>query len=101
MDRGSVVMIGLVLMAAGAGIVDAREQPIEQLPKDVVDLAFVWTEPLKEVAKQTRQLDPVRGLWFGLLEGSVKSVQRTARFFLSPDKERPSPEPGKLLKYSF
>jgi hypothetical protein len=90
----SIVLIG------GAGAVEARERNLEELPGDVLSLATVWTEPLKSVARETRHFDPVSGLWFGLVEGSVKSLERTANFFL-PRNDEPPAEPGKLLRYSF
>ena len=96
----------LLLQAAGlAGRAEARDRPLEELPRDVWDLAFVWTEPIKSVAKEVRRFDPVSGLWFGLLEGSVKSVERTAEWFL-PEKPRhpptlPDSTDTPLLRYTF
>lgn len=98
----AVMMMGIVCAAAAA---EAKDRPIEQLPADVWMVATLWTEPLKEVAKQTRQFDPISGLWFGLVDGSVKSVQRIARFFI-PQEDKAAPGPtyreGKaILRYSF
>jgi hypothetical protein len=103
MGRGAVVAF-ICVMALGMGQVDAKERPIEQLPKDVWDLAFVWTEPIKHVAKESRRFDPVSGLWFGMLEGSIKSVERTTQLFMHEDvTPRGSAQPAEqpLLKYSF
>lgn len=103
MRRGAVIMM-IVVMAVGMGRLEAKERPIEQLPKDVWDLAFVWTEPLKHVAKESRRFDPVSGLWFGMLEGSIKSVERTTKLFMQEDvTPRGSAQPAEqpLLKYSF
>jgi hypothetical protein len=83
-------------------VAQARERPLEELPKDVLSLAFVWTEPLKQVARHSRRHDPVSGLWMGLVDGSVKSVERTARLFLPEGTATPpEPEPGKILRYTF
>ena len=102
MHRSGMWVTGLIVLAAGAGRVDARERPIEQLPKDLIDLAFVWTEPIKQVAQHSRRFDPISGLWFGLVDGSVKSVERTAKFFFYPEGAQSKPtEPGKLFHYSF
>ena len=77
---------------------------IDELPKDALDVAFAWTEPIKQVARETRRFDPISGLWFGLIEGSVKTVERTVNVFLPKEKGRPDPEfkSGKaLIRYQF
>ena len=98
------LMIAVMVIAGHVGFAEARERGIEELPKDVWNLAFVWTEPVKEVARESRRFDPVSGLWFGLLEGSIKSVERTTDFFFPADEQQPGTElkSGKpLLRYSF
>lgn len=99
------VMMAVVLAVCGWGIAvaEAREKPISELPKDVWDIAFMWTEPLKQVGEQSRRSDPVSGLWLGLLDGSIKSVERTTKFFLFQGSDSPTstPESGKQLRYSF
>jgi len=97
-----MVFIGGVLLV-GTAPAWAVERRLEQLPGDVFDILFLWTEPLKEVAKQSRRFDPVSGLWLGLVEGTRKSLERSARFFLFQDRgTAPSPrEPGEILRYSF
>ena len=98
-----------VLLALGLGIgspaAQAEDRALSELPKDVWNLAFVWTEPLKGVVRETRRFDPVSGLWIGLVEGSVKSVERTTDFFLPKHEDTRSPvklKSGKaLLRYSF
>ena len=72
-----------LLIIGWTGALEARERPISQLPKDVIDVAFVWTEPIKEVARQSHESNPISGLCLGLLAGSVKSVQHTAEFVVS------------------
>jgi len=102
-------MLGaLILPLLVAGLTsgaEARDKPIEELPKDVWDLAFVWTEPIKFVAKETRRFDPISGLWFGLLEGTVRSFERTVEFFVPRKAQEPSTQPSQseqpLLRYSF
>lgn len=98
------VILGLVGVAVS---LEAREKPIEELPRDAWNLAFVWTEPIKHAAQQGRQFDPVSGVWFGLLEGSVKAVERTAGLVLPSEEEsamaakHPSRTDNALLRYSF
>ena len=102
--RQGVAIAVILVMAMGMGRLEAKERPIEQLPKDVWDLAFIWTEPIKHVAKESRRFDPVSGLWFGMLEGSIKSVERTTQLFMHEDvTPRGSAQPAEqpLLKYSF
>ena len=99
-------ILALLIQAAGlAGRAEARDRPLEELPRDVWELAFVWTEPIKSVAKEMRRFDPLSGLWFGLLEGSVKSVERTAEFFMPRNTQQPPTSPDQsdnpLLRYSF
>lgn len=94
------IVVAAMVMAGGASAMGAEDKPIEQLPQDVLELAFAWTEPIKQVAKRSRQFDPVSGLWIGLVDGSVKSVERTAQFLLE-DRSSTSHEPGKIFRYSF
>ena len=98
----AVMVIGIVCAAATA---EAKDRSIEQLPADLWTVATLWTEPIKEAAKQTRQFDPISGLWLGLIDGSVRSVARTAKFFIpQEDKNVPGPDyrEGKaILRYSF
>ncbi len=107
------VILGLALgqaarAAEAENALTSPEKSIAELPGDLWNVAFVWTEPLKHVAKETRHFDPISGAWFGLLEGSMKSVERTAGFFLpaGKDKEKDGPSPSyksgdMLYKYSF
>ena len=105
MRRVRVIVAGFLLAGWGMEALWAAERSIEDLPNDVWDLAFVWTEPIKEVARETRRFDPISGLWFGLLEGAVKSIERTADVFL-PHQKASSPsstqqENPALLRYTF
>lgn len=99
----SLIMAAMLVLGVCGGVA-ARERSLKDLPKDAWDLAFVWTEPVKQAAKDTRRFDPISGLWFGLLEGSVKSVERTAEF-LFPTESAPTRQPENpnqpLLRYSF
>lgn len=94
--------VALMLLISSLGVVPAAavEKSIEELPKDVRDAAFIWTQPIKSVAEQSRQLDPVSGLWFGLLDGTVKSVERAVRIVV-PREGGEAPEPSKQFKYNF
>lgn len=73
---GAVIACVLI---AGPGLAGANARPLEQLPQDVWNIA---TEPFTSVARETRRFDPISSLWFGLLESSIKSVQRTAALIL-------------------
>ncbi len=97
------LLILLAILCSGAPRAVAEERVIKDLPKDVARLAFAWTEPIKQIARNVRRFDPVSGLWFGLVEGSAKSIERTAEVLLPEDKEQsPKVKSGKLLyRYSF
>ena len=99
------LLVGAILICGPMAAEAARERPLSELPKDAWDLAFVWTEPVKQVAHESRRFDPISGLWFGLLEGSIKSVERTAEFFFPPELPSPAGQPGSpnkpLLRYNF
>ena len=104
--RWAVAVVVAIGVGNWAGMVEAKDRPIEQLPQDVWNLALVWTEPIKAVVKQTRQFDPISGLWFGLVDGSVKSVERTAQFILPSDRDDNALHPTykgekAILRYSF
>ena len=104
MRSGAIVCLLALVMGAGRAEAKVKEKSIQQLPRDAWELAFVWTEPIKCVLKESRRFDPVSGLWFGIVEGSVKSVERTAGFFLPGDKDREGSEvdSGKvLIRYTF
>ena len=99
---GVMCVVGLV-GSSGLTAVLADEKPIQQLPRDVGGLAMTWTEPIQSVVERSHQFDPVSGLWFGLLEGSVKSVEQTIKFLFF-DTQQPSrlpQEPGKRFRYTF
>jgi len=102
MKKLVILLIGGML-SVGVSPVWAIERRLEQLPGDVFDILFLWTEPLKQVAEQSRRFDPVSGLWLGLVEGTRKSLERSVQFFLFQDRSAaPSPrEPGEILRYSF
>jgi len=104
--RRTAALVVVGTMMTWAGVSEAKEQPLQRLPSDAWDLATVWTEPIKEVAKQTRAFDPISGLWFGILNGSVKSLERVTRLLLvrqheRPDANAPSPSDKALLRYTF
>ncbi|MBI2094125.1 MAG: hypothetical protein HYT88_05310 [Candidatus Omnitrophica bacterium] len=109
--RGTVLVWTLVLglcgIAYGEGrenLGKVRERSIEELPKDVFAISMAWTQPIKQVVTESRRFDPISGVWFGLLRGSLASIERTATMFLPADKEHPGTElkGGKaLLRYTF
>ena len=80
----------------------AVDKPIQELPGDMADVMTLWTEPIKSVAEETRRFDPISGLWFGLLKGTVKSFERTAALLLN-DRESANSnrDTGKLFRYRF
>ena len=57
----AVISVALIMVLC-TGVLEAKEKPIEELPKDVWRLAFLWTEPLQQAARETRRLDPISGL---------------------------------------
>jgi len=104
--RRMAMMIAMLTMCGWAAGAAAEEKNLEALPKDVWNLAFVWTEPIKRAIEESRGFDPVSSVCWGLLDGSVKSVERTVALFLPSPKEdeRPgakSSEDKLLLRYSF
>ena len=99
----TITVAGLLCIAV-AGAAEARERALTELPGDVWSLATAWTEPIKQAAKYSQQIDPVSGVWFGLLDGSVKSVERAVEFIRPADKTRAGPEMksgNALLRYTF
>ncbi len=107
MYRASFVIVAMSIGLIGwTGTVDAEEKTIKDIPKDAWEIGTVWTEPIKGVIKETHRVNPVSGLWHGLWQGSVKSVQRTAEFLIQEKEEaQPNqpvqPEETPLLRYSF
>ena len=97
-----MMMAGMVLVASTTAQASINK-PLKDLPKDAWTIATFWTEPIRQVAAQARRFDPLSGLWFGLLEGSVKSVERTAGLFWSQDDDSSQGSSSRkaLLRYSF
>ena len=102
---GRMLVTVMLLVGGPMAAEAARERPLEELPKDAWDLAFVWTEPVKQAARETQRFDPISGLWFGLVEGSIKSIERTADFFFPQEPAAPAGQPDRpqkpLLRYTF
>ena len=96
--------LGLLLAPISA---EATERQLTDLPQDAFNVLFLWTEPIKSVVRQSRQYDPVSGLWIGLVDGSVKSFERSAQFLIFDDLNQPSTPgrvkrgPGKFINYNF
>jgi len=102
--RNRLIMIWVIALmsAVGPRAAFAVEKSIQELPRDVVDAATVWTEPIKSVAEETRRFDPISGLWFGLLKGTVKSFERTAGLlFKGRESSDPNRDAGKTFRYQF
>ena len=99
--RQLLVVTMLVVLATWTRTAAAAEKSINELPGDLARLSFVWTEPITGAIDGARQFDPVSGLWFGMLEGSVKSVERAANFFMREHASEPSRTGDPLLKYTF
>ena len=96
------VIFVVVMVLAGRMAAAAEDPPIQNLPKDLKDIAMAWTEPIRSVAEQSRRFDPVSGLWIGLLVGSVKSVERTADILLrGRESSNPARDAGKIFRYRF
>ena len=96
-----IAVLMIILMGGWPGVSAASEKGIEELPKDVWDIA---AEPARAVTRQVRRFDPISGLWFGLLEGSIKSVERTVDLVVEPEENTSgsSRQSGKpILRYSF
>ncbi len=95
-----ILIVGVSL--AGLPRAEGADPELNTLPDDLVNAATVWTEPLESVASGIRRFDPIRGVWFGLLEGSVNSLNRAATLLL---RREPSDEPyrdaGKVFRYRF
>ena len=96
------MMAGMVVAASTTAWASV-DRPLKDLPKDAWEVATFWTEPIKQAAAETRRFDPISGLWFGLLEGSVKSVERTAALIWSQDDNSPQGSSSRkaLLRYFF
>jgi len=90
-----------VAVCGWAGNAAAVERSMEELPGDAWDAATGWAQPIKS---SSRKFDPISGLWFGMLEGSVRSVERAAGLLMyrnEPDPGKKEGEDSALLKYSF
>ena len=96
------MMAGMMLAASTTGWASVN-RPMKDLPKDAWEVATFWTEPIKQAAAETRRFDAVSGLWFGLFEGSVKSIERIAGLIWSQDDDvsQGSSSRKALLRYSF
>ena len=94
-----LMMIAGMVLASSTTAWASVNSPLKDLPKDAWTVATFWTEPIKQVAAETRRFDPISELWFGLLEGSVKSVGRTVALIWSQDDDSSSRKA--LLRYSF
>lgn len=95
-----ICALSLTACLALPAIAQARERSIQELPKDVWDLTFAWTEPLKVIARETRRTNPVSGIWHGLLYGPFRTADR-ATDIMDERENLPGPEAEKQFRYSF
>lgn len=103
MGKSLIILLGACLFIAQTDFVCAEEKTIDQLPDDIVDIATVWIEPIKQVHKRSKQLDPISSLWFGLIEGSIKSVERVVSMVFSQEDQPHTPprKPSETFRYTF
>lgn len=103
MGRFLIILTVSCLFITQTDFVGADEKTIDQLPGDVADIATVWTEPIKQVHKRSKQFDPISSLWLGLIEGSVKSIERVISMVLSQKDQPHAPprKPGETFRYTF
>jgi hypothetical protein len=87
----------VLLLALSAAPAEARQELLEELPQD---LWSVVGAPMTSIARETRRFDPISRLWFGLVDGSVKSLERTAALLLQPEPP-PAPPEQPLVHSSF
>ena len=102
--RCKIFVLAGWMIVAGSYVVRAEDRPIEELPRDIWNLATVWTEPIRQAAKRSRDFDPVSGVCFGIVDGSVKAIGRTAVLFFPHEKNFPGTErkgAKPILRYSF
>ena len=102
--RRITLVVAVLFVAGWAEGLEASERSIGELPQDLWNLATVWTEPIKGAARESRRFDPISGVWFGLLEGSVKSFERTAGLVLPHDEQSSPSRPdadNPIIRYSF
>ena len=95
-----IIALSLAACFALPAVTQARERSIQNLPKDVWDLTFAWTEPLKETAEETRRTNPIAGIWRGLLYGPFRTADR-ATGIMDERENLPGPEAEKQFRYSF
>ena len=89
------------LLAASTAAAEPRQKSLEELPQDLWSIVGA---PVASIARETRRFDPISGLWFGLVKGSVTSLERTADLLLqrdTPPSDHPGPSEQPLIRYAF
>ena len=101
MPRRPVVLLVVLLASMRCPMAGAGERSVAELPKDVWEIAFGWTQPLHQASVDSLSSNTLNSLWLGLVGGSIGSVGRTASFLLFPLNEPATSEPAKQYRYSF
>jgi putative exosortase-associated protein (TIGR04073 family) len=98
MNKGLIVcvLVLLLLMAAGTGVrvvyaqdedtafsldtenFDYQNTPVNKLGRGIVNTASCWAEIPGEIARVSKQSDPVIGFTLGLAQGTINTIIRGA-----------------------
>lgn len=52
--------------------------PIQKAERGISNVLFGWTEIPKRIVDKTRETNPIKGVFIGLFEGTLKAFARTA-----------------------
>lgn len=55
--------------------------PIQKLERGINNAAFGWTEIPKRIVDQTKASNPIKGIFLGTYQGSLRAFARTASGF--------------------
>jgi putative exosortase-associated protein (TIGR04073 family) len=124
MKKGLIVcvLVLLLLMAAGTGVrvvyaqdedtafsldtenFDYQNTPVNKLGRGIVNTASCWAEIPGEIARVSKQSDPVIGFTLGLAQGTINTIIRGAvgifdmLTFLVPPYNKPEMKPEYALQ---
>lgn len=85
-DLGVAVLVGMGLPQVGFA-----EQPLKQLPEDVMSVSLAWVALPQAVVEVTKDRGPLAGASWGVLKGSSEAVGRVVNLLdASPAAERRS-----------
>lgn len=69
--------LGIAALAVASGPpAGFTEQPLTQLPEDVVSFSFAWAALPQAVVEVTKDYGPLAGVSWGVLKGSSEAVGR-------------------------